>query len=319
MMKVLIVCSGNTPEGQTFDLRLHHAFIYEQVEAVRPFGIEFDYFLIKGRGPWGYVKHYKKLLKSLENGYDLVHAHNGFCGFIANLQNKIPVITTFHGSDINLFFQRLVSYFPLLKSSRSIFVSNRQLKKVLFKNKIIVIPCGIDLKVFYQTVRNEFFVSENNVTNPKKILFSSAFSIGIKNSPLAFKAISKIEDNNIVLSELKNKTRQEVNSMLNTSNLLLLTSFSEGSPMVIKEAMACNCPIVSTDVGDVREVFGNTDGCYITSFDPQDVADKIKLALEFSQVKGRTNGRNRIIELGLDSESIAKRIVEVYKEVLKVR
>ena len=78
---------------------------------------------------------------------------------------------------------------------------------------------------------------------------------------------------------------------------MILTSFSEGSPQIIKESMACNCPIVSTDVGDVRDVIGETEGCYICSYDPKDVADKIKLALTYSEEKGRTNGRKRIIEL----------------------
>ena len=81
--------------------------------------------------------------------------------------------------------------------------------------------------------------------------------------------------------------------------------------------MACNCPIVSTDVGDVRWVIGNTEGCYKCSYEPGDVAEKIKMALEFARTKGRTKGRQRIIELGLDSESIAKRIVEVYESVIK--
>jgi glycosyltransferase involved in cell wall biosynthesis len=93
-----------------------------------------------------------------------------------------------------------------------------------------------------------------------------------------------------------------------------LTSFHEGSPNVIKEAMACNCPIVSTDVGDVKDVIGNTEGCYITTFDLQDVIRKIKMALDFGK---RTKGRERIMQAGLDSKTIANRIIDVYHQVLK--
>lgn len=104
--------------------------------------------------------------------------------------------------------------------------------------------------------------------------------------------------------------------MINSSDFLLLTSFREGSPQVIKEAMACNCPIVSTDVGDIKWVIGNTEGCYLTTFDPKVVAEKLKMAIEFAQTKGRTNGRDRIIQLGLDAESVAKKVLEVYQKVL---
>jgi glycosyltransferase involved in cell wall biosynthesis len=105
--------------------------------------------------------------------------------------------------------------------------------------------------------------------------------------------------------------------MLNAADILLLTSFSEGSPQIVKEAMSCNCPIVSTYVGDVRWVIGDTKGCYITTFDPADVVEKIKLALKFSEKIGRTKGRERIIELGLDSDTIAKKIIDVYYSVLE--
>jgi teichuronic acid biosynthesis glycosyltransferase TuaC len=315
-MRLLIVCSGNTSKDQHFDLKIHQAFIYEQVESLKLLNVECDYFLIRSKGLLGYLKHFNSLKKALQNNYDLIHAHNGLCGFIANLQREIPVITTFHGSDINLTFLRLVSYFPLWKSSYNIFVSAGQLKKVLFRKKIDVIPCAVDTKTFFPMV-DELKYSYNISENQKKIiLFSSSFCNNIKNYPLAIASIKKLNTENIELLELKNKSRNEVCLLMNTSNLLLLTSFSEGSPQVIKEAMACNCPIVSTDVGDVREIIGDTEGCYITTFDPSDIAEKISLALQFSQTKGRTNGRERIIKLGLDTESIAKRIFEVYMKIL---
>ncbi len=76
--------------------------------------------------------------------------------------------------------------------------------------------------------------------------------------------------------------------------------------------MACNIPIVSTDVGDVKEVMGQTDGCYITTFEPKDVANKIQKALEFGK---RTTGREDIKHL--ESSVIAKRIINIYKNVLE--
>ena len=103
---------------------------------------------------------------------------------------------------------------------------------------------------------------------------------------------------------------------MNASDIVVLTSLREGSPNVIKEAMACNCPVVATDVGDIAWLFGNEPGHFLSGFDPQDVATKLNMALEFSEEYGRTSGRNRIIELGLDSESVARRIVGVYEEAM---
>ena len=100
---------------------------------------------------------------------------------------------------------------------------------------------------------------------------------------------------------------------MNAADLLLLTSLWEGSPNIVKEAMACNCPIVTTDVGDVRTVFGNIEGCFISNFDSDDVANKIERAILFGL---RTEGRKKIIDNELDSGSIAKKIIDLYQKSL---
>jgi glycosyltransferase involved in cell wall biosynthesis len=94
--------------------------------------------------------------------------------------------------------------------------------------------------------------------------------------------------------------------------VVLLSSPSEGSPNVIKEAMACNCPIVSTDVGDVREIFGGIEGCFIAESNPQNFAENIQRAIAFGR---RTVGRDRIYYL--DSEIVANKILNLYKETIK--
>lgn len=314
-MKVLIVCSGNAPEGEIFDIKIHQAFIYEQAESLKKLGIDYEFFLVKDKGIIGYIRHYRRLLKNLSNKIDIVHAHNGFCGFIANLQFKIPVVTTYHGSDINFFLLRLTSYFPIMVSAVNIFVSTRQKEKVLVKRRIRIIPCGVNINIFYPYGTHKKDLTGHD-SHKMKILFSSSYSIPVKNYSLAKSAIDKIGVYQIEIIELRNKTRSDVCRLLNESDLLLMTSKSEGSPMIIKEAMACNCPIVSTDVGDVEYVLGQTEGCYLTTHDPEDISDKIKLALDFSTKKGRTKGRERIISLGLDIDTVASRIAEIYQSVL---
>ena len=80
--------------------------------------------------------------------------------------------------------------------------------------------------------------------------------------------------------------------------------------------MASNCPIVTTNVGDVKLVLGNVAGCFITSFEPADVAEMLRHAIDFRKKYKLTNGRQRIVELGLDSVTIAGKIMDLYKKVL---
>jgi teichuronic acid biosynthesis glycosyltransferase TuaC len=123
-----------------------------------------------------------------------------------------------------------------------------------------------------------------------------------------------LTNKDIRLHSLKHVPHKEVVYYYNATDVCLLTSYHEGSPNVIKEAMACNRPIVTTNVGDVKWLFGDTGGCYVTGFQPEDVAEKITRALEFKQ---KTNGHARILELGLDTAKIAERISGLYLEILK--
>ncbi len=314
-MRILIVCSGN---AENFSFEIHQAFIHEQINAIfKKFPqVEFSIFLVKSKGWLGYLSNYKRFIRTVRIGkFDLIHAHFALSSLLANLQRKIPVVTTFHGSDINMFVNKLISSIVNLLSAHSIFVSEELRDKILLKKraeKVHVIPCGIDLTMFYpidQLVAREKF----NLNSSKKfILFSSSFSYKVKNYPLALKAIELLNDKSVELLELKNYQRDEVNLLLNASDVALLTSFFEGSPQFIKEAMACNCPIVSTDVGDVRKLIHDTEGCFLTNFDPEHVAKKITSAFEF---RGKTTGRDKILHL--DNEIISEDIYNIYVRILK--
>ena len=102
---------------------------------------------------------------------------------------------------------------------------------------------------------------------------------------------------------------------MNAANCLLMTSHREGSPVVIKEAMACGTPIVSVIVGDVKDVVSGVSGCYLSTYDANDIAANIRQALSF---KGKTNGPQQIIEKGLSNEIIAHQILEIYQKVISM-
>ena len=269
------------------------------------------YIPIKGEKRLIEDKSLRKFIK--KENIDLIHAHYGFAGVLANLQRKVPVVTTYHGTDINLKKGIVFSIFSIFLSRANIFVDPSQVKKLPKKKKSHVIPCGIDLDIFKPVERAKAREKMNFSKNDKIILFSSKFSRIVKNYELAREAINFLNDDSIKLIELKNFTREEVNLLLNAADVALLTSYTEGSPQFIKEAMACNVPIVSTNVGDVKWLRGNLEGFFITSMDYKDVAQKIKLALE---IKERPNFRERLSNLNLDNQIIAKRLVELYSKIV---
>jgi glycosyltransferase involved in cell wall biosynthesis len=183
--------------------------------------------------------------------------------------------------------------------------------------KTLLIPNGVNLGRFNSYDKKNCQVKLGWDNEKRHILFAADPGRAEKNYSLAQMSIELLQsDYEIVVHILKDVPIEDIPIYINAADVLILSSIYEGSPNVIKEAMASNCPIVTTNVGDVKWVLGNTDGCYISSFDPGDYAGGIKLALEFSEKHGRTKGRDRIIELGLDSVTIAKKIINVYQKVL---
>jgi glycosyltransferase involved in cell wall biosynthesis len=302
-MKVLIVCSEHA--GQI------SPFIEEQVNALNLLGVETDYFLIDRKGLCGYLKKRKDLLNKINLFQpDLIHAHYGLSGLLANLQRRVPVITTYHGSDINNATVFPFSRVCMMLSVHNIFVSEKNRKHSGLIRKQSLIPCGVDTKLFIQKDKKQARKELSLDYNINYILFAGAFKNTVKNAILAQKAVSLLPD--IELLELKGYSREHVVLLMNAADATLMTSFTEGSPQFIKEAMACNCPIVSVPVGDVPEMIDNIEGCFISSYAEEDITEKLKKAIDFGK---RTYGRKRIIELGLDAETVAKRVLEIYKSV----
>lgn len=307
-MRILIVCSGNKSTGE-FHFALDQPFIYEQTKSLELSEIEIELFLIKGKGILGYLKNIKKLRNVINcKNFDIIHAHNGPSGFIAIFQRIVPVIISFHGSDINLRYLNVLSSIACLFSKWNIFVSQKLYDKIYIKPsvKYSIIPCGINLDVFYPIdkviARKKLGLSLTR----KYILFGAAFNNPIKNYSLAQKVL-ELTDVNYEVIELRNKSREEVCYLLNACDVLLLTSKSEGSPQVIKEAMACNCPIITTNVGTVHDIIGETEKCYITDFNPKNIAEKLLVILTTG---GRADGQDHIKKY--DNLLIASQIVKVY-------
>jgi len=320
-MNVLFVSSGNSNYGVV-------PFIKSQGESLRSQGALVEYYLIKGKGLFGYIKNVPNLRRFVKkNNYDVIHAHYGLTGLVCaiSLLHK-PCVLSLMGDDVygsfNKFGKRIFSsYFEMFLTQIAtlsfnwIIVKSSNIRKYIIQKKnVSIIPNGVNIELFKPSDK---CLSRHILKLPrtgKIILFIGDTNNERKNYCLLENAINYLDEDVIVCNPYP-IDNAELPKYMNASDVFVLTSFNEGSPNVIKEAMATNCPIVSTNVGDVELTIGDTEGCYLTSFEPLDVAEKINLALEFSKKKGRTEGRSRILELGLDTEKIAEKIMNIYQEI----
>ena len=304
-MKILIVASFN--KGR------FAPFILEQADALKRIGCEIEFFGLQGKGLQGYLKNLPSLRRRIKVLHpDIVHAHYGLSGLFANLQRRVPVVTTYHGSDINNFNVLRFSKLAMSFSAWNIFVSEKTLVIAKPKKNFSLLPCGIDLTELQLTEKQQARQKMGLQADKKYVLFAGAFDNAVKNAPLAKESVTLLRDENVKLIELKGYTREEVTLLMCASDVILMTSFTEGSPQVIKEALACGLPIVSVDVGDVKELIDGIEGCYLVDREPNSIAESIKLAFAFS---GKTQGRDVIVEKKLVNDYIVTRILEIYRRV----
>jgi teichuronic acid biosynthesis glycosyltransferase TuaC len=290
-----------------------------QGESLKKQGVNVVYFPLIGKGIKGYLSNISKLKKYIKNNpIDIIHAHFSFSGVVASLANTDkPILLSLLGTDVNGsgFIKKLILKNIYLFSWYALIVKSEEMSKKFKKTKCHIIPNGVDTTVFKPLESTESKNKLNWDIKKKHILFAANPQRYEKNFTLTKKAFSIIKDNNIELHYLVNVEHKNIPVWLNAADLVVLSSLWEGSPNVIKEAMSCNCPIVATNVGDIEWLFGDEPGFYLANFTPEDYAKKIELALDFVQKYKKTNGRNRIIELGLDSEIIAKKIIDIYTTI----
>ena len=337
-MKILIIASDK--KGR------FAPFIEEQIAALQSHGVQIIRYGVTGHGIMGYLRELPALRRLIRaERPDIVHAHYGLSGLLANLQRLVPVVTTYHGSDINLPKILRFSKIAMRLSAHNIFVSKRNIaiairrkgeEAMRLSGKYALLPCGVNIPKPWNEMKNQRVeqltlnqwvqsMLSKDVTN---VLFAGAFDNAVKDPELAFATIqacntaigentnrqSPIAHRPIKLIELKGYTRDQVNALMYNCDALLLTSKTEGSPQVIKEAMACGCPIVSVDVGDVAERVSGVEGCYVVrTREPKDIAEALQKALAY---EGKTNGRERIQEMGLSNEQVAARLIAIYQSLV---
>ena len=302
-MKVLFVCSGKNKNASPL--------IKNQGDSFAGFGISIDYFLITP-GLKGYVSSIFKLKKKLrQENYQVVHAHYSLSGIVAALAGAKPLVVSLLGSDAykSKALTQVTNFFNRYYWN-TVIVKTHEMKKRLDYPKALIIPNGINTKRFKPISREIAKKEIQYHENEKMIVFVADPNRPEKNYALAEKAVRIANEKGklkLKLMPVYNVENEKIPFYINASHTLLLTSKREGGVNVIKEAMACNIPIVSTNVGDVYENTKDCEGCFVCDHDADELAEKLIVATELAYSKGR----DRIKALGLENEQVAKKIIDV--------
>jgi teichuronic acid biosynthesis glycosyltransferase TuaC len=322
--RVLIV-TGVYPTQETPHLG---TFIKTQVDSLIAAGLEVEVIHPKPGlpAPVRYASAAVQVfLKTLTGHFDVVHGHYGLWCLAARLQWTTPVVASFLGSDLlgavsfdghtirkALLVTRLSRW--LCHCVNAVIVKSEGMKKVAAGKSIFVIPSGVDFTLFRPISRTEARASMGWNQDRFYVLFCNNPRDPNKNFPLAQAAIACLRTRGVIVELVvaSGLPQTQVVQCINASNVVILTSISEGSPNIVKEAMACNVPVVATNVGDVFQVIGHTKGCKVCPGDPDALALALEEALLLTeQTTGRTDTAH------LECSVVAKQIIAVYEQVIR--
>jgi teichuronic acid biosynthesis glycosyltransferase TuaC len=237
---------------------------------------------------------------------------------------KVPIVLSLMGTDafgrvnnVNRFrfYNRYLTFLTYIIQpfvSYIIAKSPNISKYVWLKNKCSILPNGVDLNRF--SGNRDSYAKELGL-NPKKkhILFLGNPKDINKNFDLLKSCKANLEKKGFEILTPYPVSHPKVAEYLSTVDVLVMCSLKEGSPNVVKEAMASNCKGVFTDVGDVKEIVGNTDGYALVPYDSNELEHAI---LQVVSDRIPCGGRERLNELQLESTSVAKKIRTIYDKIL---
>jgi teichuronic acid biosynthesis glycosyltransferase TuaC len=302
-------------------------FLVEQVDRLRRAGVHVEVFSFRGRAnPLRYAAAWRKLRAEHDvRSFDLVHAHFGQSGLVA-LPCPAPLVVTFHGSDLEGLprtdgkptqagrLLRAVSRFVARRADRLIVVSSSLLGRLPSGLEADVIPCGVDLQLFQPVPKRHARCELGFNETETLILFVGDPQNPTKNLQLAQKTVGKIREALAPrLVVLHDQPHERVPLFMSACDVMIVTSLHEGSPTAVKEALACNLPVVSVPVGDVSDVISGVDGCSIVNTrDPSEIARAIETAVQGTAATSRRKAAEPY-----DHSVITQLILDVYGNVAK--
>lgn len=307
-LNVLFVSSGNKKGGIS-------PIVFNQGESLKRKGIIVDYYSINKKRWKGYAKSIISLFKVIRKGdYNIIHSHYSFCGFVATLASPfnpniiVSLMGSFRKSSLKYYLIRWFAKYCW----KNVIVKSERMKVQIGLKASTIIPNGVEIERFQIDKTQLELREELKLPIDKKIvIFVSNPNRPEKNFNLCKESVNLLNQSEVELVAVYDKPFEVVIKYMLTADVLMLTSLSEGSPNVIKEAMAANCPIVTTDVGDVRYLLNGVTGTFVmNTYSAKEGRDNLLKALSFND---RTLGREQLVKLQLSSQSVAARIIKIYQ------
>lgn len=309
-------------------------FIQQQIEGLRRIGVEVEVLFVDRfrKGMWVYASLPALVSESVAKFQpDLVHVMYG--GIMARLVAQVvtdrPVVVSFHGSDLlgqpfERLSRRIFAACGVLASKQAarrcsgVVLVAEHLRASLPRNSRVstarVIPCGIDPEIFHPLERDRCCRELGWKKDTFHIVFQNTGD-PVKRPQLAYAALERLRNGlgiNAEIHELRGVKYEQVPVWLSAGNALLVTSFHEGSPTIVKEALACGLPVVSVPVGDVPHRIDGIDGCYLAEPAPSDLGEKLqKVYMNPHRIKAEEAIR------ALSTEHCARELARFYRELLQ--
>jgi len=322
-MKILAVIPGKKDGTEMI-------FCKEQISALKKNGINIHSFYLSSRTNLLLIIkeliRFKKIIRKYQP--DIIHAHFGtMTSFFCATTSLKPLIITFRGNDLNPipnmnflrdFFGKFLSQISILRAKKIICVS-LELKNRMWwkKNKAVILPSGVNTKIFYP--QSQKYVRKIlNLNNINKIIIFNAShkkQEKLKRLDIAKDVYNKVKEKvpNLKIIILRGKTlHNKIPIYLNAADCLLLTSDCEGSPNIVKEAMACNLPVVSFDVGDVKE---RLKKIYPSKVVDKNIDEMTAAVIKILKSNERSNGFKNIMTIS--NETLIIKIIKLYRNLIE--
>ena len=289
-------------------------FVREQVEDLRRLGVDvrvvaFD--ASEDRRAYLRAAVRMRRLAATEDA-ELIHAHYGLTGAVALAQRRLPVVTTFHGSDASghLHWQAQVSW-VVARWSTPVFVAAHLAERLGIPDAP-VIPAAVDTELFVPADRYEARRRLGWAPERRYALLPGARRNPVKRADLFDAAVAEARRSvaGLVGVSLEGFTRAEVADVMNAVDVCVLTSDYEGSPVTVRESLACNTPVVSVPVGDVPALLADLPGCAVAPRDAAPIGRGIVAAIH----SNRAPELRARAELG-SRPRVAAQLLAIYAQV----